>query len=242
MKDRRIFIATGLAVAAVLVVSQAVAYKAMQNHGRLARYQQRDSEIRAAREFSYEINERVMLAARRNISMAEFRETVWPVAELHTETPDLAQMTHTFYHNPSQRTFYLRFEDDRLMGHTSHWSSSEVQTGVVLETPEYLLSEQVRGQVLGISLLGWLISLAAGLFFRRLRRMAGVALPILAGLCGLCWFLSPAYSPTWSGICSNDMLALAAFMLVISMAFGLLVARNGCWRTQPSPERPASAS
>ena len=59
MKDRRIFIATGLAVAAVLVVSQAVAYKAMQNHGRLARYQQRDSEIRAAREFSYEINERV---------------------------------------------------------------------------------------------------------------------------------------------------------------------------------------
>jgi len=240
MKNRRTFLATGLAVAAVLVVSQAVAYKAMQNQDRRARFQQRDIEIRAAREFSYDINERVMLAARRHISMAEFQETVGPVSELHTEDPRLAQMTHSFYHKPSQRTCYLRFEDGMLMGHSSGWSSSDVQTGVVLETPGYLLSENVRRRVLSISVVGWLAALAVCLFSRRLRRAAAMALPVLAALCTLCWFLSPAYSPTWRGMSSNDMLAFAAWMLVVSLVFGLVAVRNG--HASPPAGKPADAS
>ena len=165
-----------------------------------------------------------------------------PVSELHTTDPRLAQMTHSFYHKPSQRTFNLRFEDGMLMGHSSGWGSRGVQTGVVLETPDYLLSEQVRRRVLSISLLAWLAALAVCLFSRRLRRAAAMALPVLAALCGLGWFLSPVYSPTWREMSSNDMLAFAAWMLFVSLIFGLVAVRKGRPDTSPPAGEPADVS
>jgi len=220
------------------------AYKAHQNGQRLANFRERDLKREAAYELGREVNSRVITAFKAQLSIDAFAEEFGVLTELtDTTDPKYAEMTHTFFHDGSQRLFYLRFVNDRLMGFKSHHGSGDVDTGVVLETPAFRATESVRTTVLSGGLIAWVLCLVAGLCMRRFRRYVAVLLPALSVLCGLCWLLAPNYIPTLDGISSNDNLALFGFMLigslVISAAIAMRPGRGGIARHEMAGRKVA---
>jgi hypothetical protein len=118
--------------------------------------------------------------------------------------------------------FYLRFSNEQLEGYDSHYSLSDVKTGVVLETPAFLRTEYVRISILSISQIAWLVLLLVGSLSRNFRKKAFMWLMAFSIVCGLCWFLSPGYPPTIQGISSNDNLGYFVLMIIISLFFGTI--------------------
>jgi hypothetical protein len=207
--------ATGLA----LVLT---AYKADQNAMRGARFRERDLKQEATFELGEEVNERVQMAFKAGLTFREFAKAFGPPGELNEVTdPKRAGMTHFLFHKKSQRTFYLRFLDGRLVGFESNGGISDIDTGVVLETAAFLRSESVRTSVLSSALLAWCVVLIAGIRVHRFRGRAAVLLVAASMVCGLCWFLAPNYSPTWRGLLSNDHLALFVLLLIPSLGLGV---------------------
>jgi hypothetical protein len=139
--------ATGL----VLVLT---AYKTEQNATRRARFHERDLKQEATFELGEEANERVRMAFKAGLTLREFAEVFGPLTELN-EVPDPkhAGMTHSLFHKKSQRMFYLRFLDGRLVSFRSNCGISDIDAGLVLETPAFLRSESVRTSVFSSALL-----------------------------------------------------------------------------------------
>ena len=107
-------IAATIAVALILWLT---AYKAGQNSQRQARYQERDMRTKAASELGIEVDNRVRMALQAHVTLAAFEEAFGPVTELTDGgKQEHAGKTHYYVHPGSQRTFYLRFQDGRLMG------------------------------------------------------------------------------------------------------------------------------
>jgi hypothetical protein len=208
------------AAALILVLT---AYKANQNSDRQARYRERDIREKAALELGKEVRDRIGMALRTQVTIDEFEKAFGPVTELTDVTdPKYAEMTHSYLHEKSQRMFYLRFQDGKLLGSKSNHGSGDVDTGIVLETPAFMMTEAVRSSVLLGGQILWCIALLSAIFSRRFRLNAAVILVVLSMACGLCWFLAPNYSPTVQGISSNDNLATFVFMLICSFGFFIL--------------------
>jgi hypothetical protein len=208
-----------MASALVLVLT---GYKAHRNSERLARFQERDIRQKAAYELGKEVSYRIRMAFREHVTIDEFEKTFGPVTELTDVTdPKYAENTHSYLHEKSQRMFYLRFQDGKLLGTKSNHGSGGVDTGIVLESPAFIRTEAVRSSVFLVALILWCIALLSAICSRRFRRNATLILVVLSMACGLCWFLAPNYSPTMQGISSNDNLATFVFMLICSLAFGL---------------------
>jgi hypothetical protein len=232
---------------ASLLILVITAYKTNQNSQRLARYRERDIRKKAAYELGREVRDGIGMAFRAHVTIDEFEKTFGPVTELTDATaPKYAEMTHSYLHEKSQRMFYLRFQDGKLLGSKSNHGSGDVDTGIVLETPAFMRTEAGRSSVLFGSLILWCIALLSAICSRRFRRNAAVILVVLSMACGLCWFLAPNYSPTVQGISSNDNLATFVFMLICSLVFSFyILARpfhnaDGCERYR-GPEQLAAA-
>ena len=202
----------------MVIVLFATAYKASKNEERHARFRERDQRQKAAYELGREVNDRIRTSWNANITIDEFQKYFGPLSDLEGVTdPKYADKTHRFFHKESQRTFYLRFEDGRLLGSQSNYGSSDIDTGVVLESEEYIKAELVRTATLNIALLSWCLILVLSVLRRSIWSHAAVALIFTALLSGLCWFLAPNYPPTLGGVTSNDNLFFFVIMLAISI-------------------------
>ena len=209
-----------LGTALMVIVLFATAYKASKNEERLARFRERDQRQKAAYELGREVSDRIHMSWKANITIDEFQKDFGPLSDLEGVTdPKYANKTHLFFHEESQRTFFLRFEDGLLMGCQSNHGSSDIDTGVVLESDKYLKSELVRKAILNIALLAWCLILVLSVLRRSVWSHAAVALIFTALLSGLCWFLAPNYTPTLGGVTSNDNLFFFLIMLAISIGF-----------------------
>jgi hypothetical protein len=160
---------------------------------------------------------------------AEFGE-ITPDFDRSSKKPN--EKRYAYYHPQSQCTFHLRFEDGTLRGYGSSHGSDEIDTGVIISSPKYLLSESVRALVLSVSCIAWIVILVL-LFLKPIKRakMANTLL-ILACTCVICWFLSGGYSQAWRGIRSNDGLGLGVFMLILSL--GILGAKDNIKEQSPN--------
>jgi hypothetical protein len=206
-----------LAVLAALVLGL-TARKAEQNAMRRARFHERDVKLKATAELGQEVNRRVQMAFMAGVTFDRFsKEFGAPVELKDARDPRYADMTHSLFHEKSQRTYYLRFADGKLMGFRSNYGFDDIDTGVVLETPAFLRSESVRISILSGGLLAWCVALVVALRAPRFRRKTALVLVAASLICGLCWFLDPSYSPTLSGISSNDNLFFFALMLIASL-------------------------
>ena len=165
-----------VAVAMMLVLAL-TAYKAEQNAMRQARFRERDLKQEAACELGQEVNERVQMALLRGLTLDEFAKAFGSPVELDgPKDPKHADMTHSLFHEKSQETFYLRFLEGRLVGYRSNHALSDIDAGIVLETPAFLASESVRTSVLSASLVAWCVVL-----------IAGVRIPHSDGRLPSCW-------------------------------------------------------
>ena len=234
------------AVAMIVGLTLALtAYKAHQNADRHARFLERNQRQKAAYELGREVNERMRMAFRARMPINTFQEAFGPLTEIKDVTdPKHAKMTHSLFHEKSQRLFYLRFEDGVLVGSKSHHGTGDVDTGVVLETPAFRVSESARNGVLLVGLTAWGFVLLGGVFVIRFRRSAALLLVVLSMVCGLCWLLAPNYTPTLKGISSNDSLATFGLMLICSLGFALVTCtqplRKPCPRLEDlEPAHPA---
>ena len=204
----------------IVTVVFATAYKASKNEERLARFRERNQRQKAAYELGREVNNRIRMAFKANITIDEFQKDFGAVSDLEgVNAPKYANKTHRFFHKESQRTFLLRFEDGLLMGFGSNHGDGDVDTGVVLESEEYLKSELVRNAILDIALPAWCLILVLSVFLRSIRSYAAVALISAAILSGLGWFLAPNYPPTLWGAVRNDNLFFFVIMLAVSIGF-----------------------
>lgn len=209
------------------LVVVATAYKTHQNAGRLARFHDHRLKEAAAIELGREVNERVQMAFREGMTFAEFEKAFGPVMELREAAgSEHAKMTHAMFHEKSRRTFYLCFEDGKLVGFHSGHGIGEVDTGIVPETAAFLRTEAVRTSTLFVGVIAWFVILIVGICIRRLRGKASHLLVAVSIVCGLCWFLAPTYSPTWRGVWSNDNLALFVFLLIASLGFKAIAIRS----------------
>lgn len=220
MKSTKRIVGIILGTVLIVILLFATAYKASINEERIARFRERDQRQKAAYELGREVNDRISMAWKANITIDEFQKEFGPLSDLEGVTdPKYANMTHSFFHKGSRRTFYLRFENGRLIGSKSNHGSGDIDTGVVLESAEYIKSEFVRTATLNIALLSWCIIIVLSILSQKVRNHAAVALIITALLCGLCWFLAPNYTPTLRGVMSNDNLCFFVIMFVISIGF-----------------------
>jgi hypothetical protein len=153
----------------------------------------------------------------------------------HPPKPGHEDKTHLYVHEPSQRRFYLRFEDGVLTGYSADDGFGDMSSKAVIETRGYRLGETIRQWLLFWSLIGWLMTFIVGTVVSRFRPIAARTLLVLASACTLCWFLNPAYTTIRSAIASNDNLGWAMIMLAASAGFSFaaeyanrnLVARRG---------------
>jgi len=202
----------------MVIILFATAYKAGKNEERLARFHERDQKQEAAYRLGREVSDRISMLCKVGITIDEFQRDFGPLRDLGGGTdPEHADKTHLFFHKESQRTFFLCFEDDLLTGSQSHHGSGDIDTGVVLESDEYLKSEVVRQAILIIAVVAWCLILVLSILRRGIRSHAAVAFISAALFSGLCWFLSPNYTPTLEGVTSNDNLFFFVIMLVISI-------------------------
>ena len=209
-----------LGIVLIAAILFATAYKASKNEERRARFRERDQKIKAADELGQEVENRISMAWLENISIDEFEKYFGELSVLEEATdPEYADKTHIFFHKGSQRTFYLRFDNGSLAGFSSHYGAGDFDTGVVLESNEYLISEVIRKIVLYISIFSWCIILISSVLVQGIRKHSAVVLIVTALISGLCWFLAPNYTPTLKGIMSNDSLFFFLVMLAISIGF-----------------------
>jgi hypothetical protein len=220
MKSTKQIVGFIIGTVLIMILLFATAYKASLNEERLARFRERDQRQKAAYELGREVNDRICIAWKANITIDEFQKEFGPLSDLEgTTDPKYANMTHSFFHKESQRTFYLRFENGHLIGSQSNHGSGDIDTGVVLESEEYIKSELVRTVSLSIALLSWYIIIVLSILKQNVRNHAPITLIITALLCGLCWFLAPNYTPTLKGVMSNDNLGFFVVMFAISIGF-----------------------
>jgi hypothetical protein len=212
------------AIAAIVVVVAlcfASAFKAMQNEIRHERFRERDFKQKAAYALGKEVRERVSMAIKAGMTKDRFEEVFGKVTAIKgANTSKKRRATHMYCHPESQRRFKLRFDEGVLMGFSGGHSSGSIDTGVVLESAQYLAGEKVRGWTLLLCLQGWVITLILSVIWQRARRTLASLLVAFAVGCFLGWFLAPNYSPTLRGIGSNDLLAWGGFLLGASLIWG----------------------
>lgn len=205
----------------IVILLFATAYKAHLNKDRSERFRERDQKIKAAFELGREVSKRMSTSFKPNVTLDEFQKDFGPVSKLEDLTdPKYAEKTHLFFHEKSQRKFYLRFDDNGLLvGSVSNHGSDDIDTGVVLESDEYLMGENVRRATLLLALLVWCIILFLSIFLKSIRNNAAAVLIFTSILSGLCWFLSPGYTPTFYGVVRNDSLCFFLVMFAVSISF-----------------------
>jgi hypothetical protein len=115
-----------LVVAAFLVAG--VSFNSGSNSGRKrearsAAFREYHAKRRSAVDLGKAVSLAVRIACRKHISREEFEEVLGPLRPVDPIKHPEAQPddTHVYFHPESQRTFYLRFTQDGLMGcHSSH--------------------------------------------------------------------------------------------------------------------------
>ncbi|MBN1359436.1 MAG: hypothetical protein JW993_02540 [Sedimentisphaerales bacterium] len=227
MRDWRQAVRLAILTVVAVAVLALTAYKTELNADRLSRFRQRDLRQQAAWELGQEVTQGLFLALKAGMTFDEIERAFGPVAELENvaDSHPADASTYSLFHPKSQRTFEVEFRDGRLTRVSSNHSPSDVDTGIVLETPAYRASESVRTAVSSLSLLTWIVVLCVGIGIPRFRHNASTLLVVLSFACGLGWFLAPNYSPTLHGIASNDNLALFVFLLIGSLGFGAATRR-----------------
>jgi hypothetical protein len=227
MRSYRYFFVIVIAI----IILFATAYKARLNEQRHERFLQRDQQIKNITLLREEVNKRIIQAYKKDITLEEFIEYFGKVSKLE-DAPDSEHndKTHLYYHAESQLTLYLRFENNVLAGFNSLYGKSDINSGIVLESKEYLKSESIRKIILSISIISWGIFLALGLIKQNLRNILAIPLITSAILCGLCWFSKPNYSPTLEGIMSND--SLVFFLIIITVSVGFISMNSNLFKTR----------
>lgn len=204
----------------IVILLFATAYKADINKDRFARFRERDQKMKAAYELGREVNDRMGVSMKAHITLNEFKKNFGPVSRLEGVTDSkYAEKTHLFFHEKSQRKFYLRFENGLFVGYGSSHGNHDIDTGVVLESHEYLMGENVRRATLLVVLLVWGVTLLLSIFLKKIRSNAAAVLIFTSILSGLCWFLSPGYTPTFYGVVRNDSLCFFLVMFAVSISF-----------------------
>lgn len=235
MKGYKQFSQMVLITAVIILGILLISYKVEQNAHRRANLLERDLKTTAAYELGKEVQQRVKMTLDNRTTFDEFTEAFGMPTELENKSdPEYADFTHSFFHDGSQRMFYLKFSNEGFERYSSHHSISDIKTGVVLETPAFLRTELIRESVLLVSLIVWFLMLLFVFISRKHRIISAVLLTVLSTVCGICWFLSPNYSPTLQGISSNDNLVLFLIMIVVSLCFVAVTL------TRPSGECPES--
>jgi len=209
-----------LATTLFLLVTYLAACKTAQNVARRARYHAHKQETNVAMALGDEVLKRVMHALKYHVSTNEFEKSFGPLVRLN---PEKNTMTHSFYHELSQRYFYLKFEDGLLMHIRSGHSPSDIQTSVIIETPGYLIGEFILKGILLISVVAWVVVFVTGIFSYRFRQSAALTIIPLAALGVLCCLLAPNYNLTFDGIFSNDFLGISVTALIISVCVGFIL-------------------
>jgi hypothetical protein len=197
------------------------AFKTRQNEIRRERFRERDFKQKAAYALGKEVRERVSMAIRAGMTKDRFEEVFGEVAPIEgTNTSTNRRPTHMYCHPASQRRFKLRFDEGVLKGFRGGHGSGSIDTGVVLESAQYLAGEKVRGWTLLLCLSGWVVTLILSVIWQRARRILASLLVAFAVACFLACFLAPNYPPTLQGVSSNGMLAWGAILLLVSLIWG----------------------
>ncbi len=218
MKQNQRFIGVIVVTVFSLVTLGLTAYKADLNADRRARFRERKAKSEAAILIGTKENDRIRAAQHAQIPIEEFQKMFGTVRELSAaDTEKESGMTHVYTDELSQREFLLRFEDGRLMGYHSSQSSSEIDTGVVLETQAFKGSEGIRTILLPVAFIGWCSAVIIYFSVKQARVSVSMVMVALSIVCGLCWYLKPNYSPGLQGIASNDSLFFFVLMLLCSL-------------------------
>jgi len=201
----------------VLVFVALACYKVMQNADRLASYRERDQKERAALALHKEVVQRIKLAFEQHLSLSEFEKQFGNVSELsQKQKQQESGATHSFTRETSGTYCHLNFADGTLQGYSCE--HHHIGDTLVLESPQYKVSESARQWILACSALFWFVALILAVAVPRWKPYAATVLVFLAVLVFLCWFLAPNYSPTWRGVSSNDKMAFGFPMFLVSFA------------------------
>lgn len=223
MRTRSDFLRWTVVTLLVILAGAAIAVKASQNEDRRAGVAERNRKIEFMQALGREAKERVAMAMDQQMSIDEFKEEFGALTPISGRSEgELEDKTYIYVHEPSQCRFHLRFEDGALMGLSVQHGPDDIEPGVVLETRGYLIGESIRKFILSWSLFGWLVAVVVGIARPRFRPIVARILLVFAAICAACWFLKPGYSLTWNGVTSNDSLAWALILLVLSIGSGLL--------------------
>ena len=238
MRSTRGLVWLTIGTALALLTLALTAYKADLNAERHARFRERDHKRKAVYALGREVRDRMGLARQAQMSIEDFQEEFGPLSVLKDMPDPKSEDTHSFYHEQSQRTFYLRFEDGQLMGYGSNHGTARIDSGVILETRAFLLSESIRHTVHGVAFIAWCLVLIGSLPVGKFRRKCAGMLTVLSVVCGLCWLLKPNFPPTWRGIRSNDSLCFFVIMLLCSLGFGLAGLAPDSRETESEQHKP----
>lgn len=100
-----------------------------KREARSAAFREYHAKRQAARDLGKAVNLAVKIAWRKHISQEEFEQMLGrlqptdPIKHPEARADD----THVYFHPESQRTFYLRFTQEGLMGHHSSHSTAEIK-------------------------------------------------------------------------------------------------------------------
>lgn len=218
MKDRKNFIRTIIWTLLILLAIGLASYKTHLNQERRYNFREHKQLLDFAMAMGQEVKRSISIAWQQGMPIEDFTKIFGEVIpEINKSSGKPAEIGYIYYHPQSQRSFNLRFEDGTLQGYSSSHGYDDINTTVILESPAYLLSENVRGLIVIFSCISWMVVLILILVKPEYRPKLAMSLLFLAVICFLCWFLAGNYSPTWRGIRSNDFLAIGAFMLLLSL-------------------------
>lgn len=215
LKETRSFPWLICLVFVVVCLVMLTAYKVDQNSQRMARMNQRYLDAQTVNALLMEHRNRMQTAFRARITIEEFEDTFGSIKRL----PPGTRMTHSYTHQPSHCVYELRFVEGRLQGFNYEQDHAVAFPGIVIDSPAYLRTEAVRISVLNVSFWTWWLVLMIGIMLQNYRRKLALPLVVLSLSCGLCWYLSPGYNPSWNGIFSNDNLAFFLMMLFASFTY-----------------------
>ena len=225
MKDKKHLIYMVTWTLIIIVGILAASYKTYLNRERFARMQEHKQKLDFCVALGEELERSVIIAFQQGMSVEDFKKKFGELTPEETEDDNKSiGQKYSYYHPQSQRTYNLRFEDGALRGIGSSHGYDDIETSVIIDSPEYLLSEKIRRSIIKVSFIGWLVIMVVILFRHRHKLILSTSLLNLAGICFICWFLAGHYSQTWHGMKSNDYLFYGLCMLIVSL--GILAGKT----------------
>ena len=223
MKDKKYFIYMVTWTLIIIVGVLAASYKAYLNRERFARMQEHKQKLDFCVALGEEVSHSIIIAFQQGMPIEDFKKKFGELIPDETEDDNKSTgQKYIYYHPQSQHAFNLRFEDGALRGIGGDINNN-IETSVIIDSPEYLLSEKIRSSIIKVSLIVWVVVLVVILFRHQHKLILSTSLLNLAGICFIGWFLAGHYSQTWRGMKSNDYLFYGVCMLIVS--FGILAGK-----------------